>query len=149
MTTSNVSGLPLPVSPLPPPCPSFVKGELGHVAMWHEGAEHWAALRYWHAHESWEVIWRNADATHAPTIRACIQLAAALYKPFQADRLRAANKPECTGLVHGMRRLLDRAKSAFDHELDPELSSWFEREWRRANAQCQAWNQKKTLAPSS
>jgi hypothetical protein len=129
---------------LRPPCPAFLVPCAESIADWTQGAEHWTALQYWHAHESWEVVWRRADATRAPTLRACIQLAAALYKPSQAGRLRALNKPECAGLADGMRRLLDRAYTGFDPDLDPGLTVWFRCEWQRADEQWRAWNATKS-----
>jgi len=127
-----------------PPCPAFLAHDAASVGLWKEGAEHWSALQYWHAHESWEVVWRGADATRAPTLRACIQLAAALYKPSQAQRLRSVGKPECAGLADGMRRLLDRAHAGFDPDLDPNLTVWFRCEWQRAHEQWRAWDETKT-----
>lgn len=132
--------------PLAPPLPRFLQDNATHVQLWQEGAEHWATLRYWHAHESWETIWRSSDSTHASSVRACIQLAAALYKPFQVERLRALGKPECAGLVDGMRRLLDRARAGFDDSLDAELGAWFGREWQRAESQWRVWKDKTTCA---
>lgn len=130
-----------------PRCPAFLVHDAASVALWKQGAEHWAALQYWHAHESWEVVWRGADATRAPTLRACIQLAAALHKPSQAQRLRSVGKPECAGLSDGMRRLLDRAHAGFDPDLDQNLTVWFRGEWQRALEQWRAWNETKTSAP--
>jgi len=135
-------------SALSPPCPAFLVTCAESIADWTQGAEHWTARQYWHAHENWEVVWRRADATRAPTLRACIQLAAALYKPSQAMRLRALNKPECAGLADGMRRLLDRAYTGFDPDLDPALTVWFMREWQRAEQQWRSWDAtKRTNTP--
>lgn len=44
-----------------------------------EGVEHFNALEFWHAHESWEEIWLEAETDVEQFLQGMIQLAAAYH----------------------------------------------------------------------
>jgi len=44
-----------------------------------EGIEHFNARQFWHAHESWEALWLEADSDLVEFLQGLIQLAAAYH----------------------------------------------------------------------
>ncbi|OAN47556.1 hypothetical protein A6A03_09900 [Chloroflexus islandicus] len=50
------------------------------------GIQLFNAGEYWHAHEQWEICWREAQGIEAEFYKALIQIAAALVKWRQGNR---------------------------------------------------------------
>jgi uncharacterized protein len=57
--------------------------------LFHEGVAHFNGVRYWHAHESWETLWRAADEDDRDFYQGLIQVAAGLLH-LQRRNLRGA-----------------------------------------------------------
>jgi hypothetical protein len=107
---------------------------------WAAGAACFDQGAWWDAHEHWEQVWRadGLEPEYRASIRACIQLAAALHKPVQA-RDAAAPLDVQRGLVTGMERLLQRAIAGFDATRLPELTAWFEQWALETERRRRAW----------
>ncbi len=72
------------------------------------GAEHFDHGRWWHAHESWETVWRAYGGAGRDYLKGLIQLAAAHHHLERGNR-RAA----CKLLDSGIRRLGDSVPLAW------------------------------------
>jgi hypothetical protein len=59
-----------------------------------DGVSHFNGVRYWHAHESWETLWRAADDDERPFYQGLIQVAAGLLHLQRRNRRGALTKLE-------------------------------------------------------
>ena len=66
----------------------------------HKGVALFNGLRYWHAHEAWETLWRAADDEERDFYQGLIQLAAGLLHLQRRNARGARNK-----LAEGLERL--------------------------------------------
>jgi predicted metal-dependent hydrolase len=94
-----------------------------------EGVEHFNATEFWHAHESWEELWLEAEGDLVEFYQGLIQLAAAYHHVKR-------------GTLRGGVRLFDAAMKRLDpfpdgfHELDRSAAvaaSRRHRQWAAAN----------------
>jgi predicted metal-dependent hydrolase len=60
--------------------------------LFREGVAHFNGARYWHAHESWETVWRAAPEEERDFYQGLIQLAAGLLHLQRRNRRGATNK---------------------------------------------------------
>ena len=101
---------PVPAPPLQPDAPA-ADGELGrgrtpplpdHEAeqLFREGVGLFNGVRYWHAHEAWETLWRAADDAERDFYQDLIQVAAGLLHLQRRNGRGARNK-----LAEGIARL--------------------------------------------
>ncbi len=102
---------------------------------WRAAERATAAGQWWHAHEHFELVWRGGIDPHAAqSVRALIQVCAALHKPRQATEARA----ERHDLRAGMSRLLDRARRGYAGG-PAEVATWLEAALAVGRAQVAAW----------
>jgi predicted metal-dependent hydrolase len=62
--------------------------------LFREGVALFNGVRYWHAHESWETVWRAADDEDRPFYQGLIQVAAGLLHLQRRNLRGARNKLE-------------------------------------------------------
>ncbi|MDQ2674175.1 MAG: DUF309 domain-containing protein, partial [Chloroflexota bacterium] len=60
--------------------------------LFRDGVAHFNGVRYWHAHESWETVWRAAPEEERDFYQGLIQLAAGLLHLQRRNRRGATNK---------------------------------------------------------
>lgn len=111
---------------------------------WRAGEASVAAGRWWEAHEHFEVVWRALPASaQASSVRAVIQLCAALHKPQQAADERARRHDLCAGML----RLIDRASRGWQGG-PPELGTWFAQARAAAEQTAAAWTDRPPSPPN-
>jgi predicted metal-dependent hydrolase len=81
-------GSDLPRGRTPPLAPAVADRTFG------DGVSHFNGVRYWHAHESWETLWRAADDEERPFYQGLIQVAAGLLHLQRRNRRGALTKLE-------------------------------------------------------
>jgi predicted metal-dependent hydrolase len=62
--------------------------------LFREGISLFNGVRYWHAHEAWETLWRAADDDERPFFQGLIQVAAGLLHLQRRNARGALNKLE-------------------------------------------------------
>jgi predicted metal-dependent hydrolase len=62
--------------------------------LFNEGLSLFNGVRYWHAHEAWETLWRAADDDERPFYQGLIQVAAGLLHLQRRNARGALNKLE-------------------------------------------------------
>jgi predicted metal-dependent hydrolase len=60
--------------------------------LFREGVSLFNGVRYWHAHEAWEAVWRAADDAERPFFQGLIQVAAGLLHLQRRNRRGALTK---------------------------------------------------------
>jgi len=79
------------------------------LAHFEEGVAHFNAREFWHAHESWEILWLEADSDLVEFLQGMIQLAAA-YHHLQRGTPRGAVR-----LIDAALRRLEPFPAAFSY----------------------------------
>lgn len=103
---------------------------------WRAAERATASGQWWQAHESFELVWRGGiDAEAAQSVRALIQVCAALHKPRQAREARAMRYD----LRAGMSRLLDRAQQGYAGG-PVDVTAWLDAALAVGRAQVSAWD---------
>lgn len=83
--------------------------------LFREGVAHFNGVRYWHAHESWETLWRAAPDEERDFYQGLIQIAAGLLH-LQRRNLRGARIKLEQGLAR-LQRYLPAHRGIFVNEL--------------------------------
>ena len=88
----------LPPSPVTPPEPELARGRtppldsMEQHELLHRGVALFNGLRYWHAHEAWETLWRAADDEERDFYQGLIMVAAGLLHLQRRNARGALNK---------------------------------------------------------
>ena len=83
--------------------------------LFRQGVANFNGVRYWHAHEDWETLWRAADEEDRDFYQGLIQVAAGLLH-LQRRNLRGARNKLSEGL-HKLRRYEPAYHGIFVNEL--------------------------------
>lgn len=83
--------------------------------LFREGVAHFNGVRYWHAHEAWETVWRAAPDEDRDFYQGLIQVAAGLLHLQRRNRRGTVNK--LTEGVEKLRRYEPAHRGIFVNEL--------------------------------
>ena len=114
MTDASVRADPAAPGDLPPGrTPPLEPGEADRL--FREGVALFNGVRYWHAHEAWETVWRAAPEEEREFYQGLIQVAAGLLHLQRRNRRGAVNK--LTEGVEKLRRYEPAHHGIFVNEL--------------------------------